>query len=607
MSRLDLYGDPLPPFALARLGTVRWRHRGMSVDSLAFSRDGRVLFTAFGNVTAIDVATGAVRWSVVETAAHIALLPGPDGDRVASVGLGGQLALYAAETGALLTTRAMPSTSLTAIAVSRDGQTIFLGGFRPYGALLNADGNSRVALHVTDGMYLNSGAFSPDDATLVTTDCHDRVVLWSVADGRQLRVYGKAGEEPNHAVFTPDGRRIVLGTCRGSVVVFDVASGEVVLRWKAHRRSVHRVAVTPDGLRVVTTSEEGTLALWRLEDGARLGGLAGRFGTPTLALSPDGETAASNEGARVSLIDLAGFTERHPPVGHTAPIQSLAVARDDAFVVTVSASNDARWWSLGDGREVAVAPLGLYATALRALPEGDRYAVMPPGDDGTVVIDASARVLATRSETSAVAHQKWWGRAVEATLRGGRLTLTNARGVSHTRKGLPAQLAFTADERFAVFVERSTVTVWDLDAHAPAATAKARAAVGLALASRGGEAAVWSSGAVQRFGVPDGVSRATWKAPAGEIVTCVTYAPDGARFAVVTYKRAYVFDAANGVEVARMEGHAAFATTAAFTADGRRLITAGWDTTGLVWSVDEAIAGHAQPAPVTKAKKRVAV
>ena len=44
-ARLDLYGDPLPEGAVARIGTTKLRHSGM-VTSLAYSTDGRTISVA---------------------------------------------------------------------------------------------------------------------------------------------------------------------------------------------------------------------------------------------------------------------------------------------------------------------------------------------------------------------------------------------------------------------------------------------------------------------------------------------------------------------------------------------------------------------------------
>lgn len=57
---IDAFGDPLPPGAIARMGTTRCRHGGGIVCSIAYSSDGRYLASgsASGELHVWDAATG---------------------------------------------------------------------------------------------------------------------------------------------------------------------------------------------------------------------------------------------------------------------------------------------------------------------------------------------------------------------------------------------------------------------------------------------------------------------------------------------------------------------------------------------------------------------
>src|SRR6516225_9816314 len=53
---LDRYGDPLPPGAIARLGTIRWRTS--SIDSIHYMPDGRIVSISNFEVRLWDPSTG---------------------------------------------------------------------------------------------------------------------------------------------------------------------------------------------------------------------------------------------------------------------------------------------------------------------------------------------------------------------------------------------------------------------------------------------------------------------------------------------------------------------------------------------------------------------
>src|SRR5581483_4167945 len=56
--RVDRLGDPLPPGALLRLGTVRFQH-GKGIEAAALAPDGKLLVTAGTDAVRVwDTATG---------------------------------------------------------------------------------------------------------------------------------------------------------------------------------------------------------------------------------------------------------------------------------------------------------------------------------------------------------------------------------------------------------------------------------------------------------------------------------------------------------------------------------------------------------------------
>jgi hypothetical protein len=84
--RKDLYGDPLPDGAIARLGTLRWR-AGKSLDAITFASDGNTIACAsYCGLWLFDKANGWLLKHIPFPRNFERLAFSPDGTRLACSG-----------------------------------------------------------------------------------------------------------------------------------------------------------------------------------------------------------------------------------------------------------------------------------------------------------------------------------------------------------------------------------------------------------------------------------------------------------------------------------------------------------------------------------------
>jgi WD40 repeat protein len=220
--RTDLYGDPLPPGAVARLGTMRLRHAGAA---LAFSADGKRLISCGcdGEVRVWDAANGALvrrtrlAWKPRqrEWLAHTSLAPG---GTMAQAWDGGAAYVYDTATGQ----EHRRLSGAQVLAFSPDGKTLAAQWLKWEGASVRlcaaVDFKKQLDLELPRDRALSGAAFAPDGKQLAALGgVGGELFLWEAATGDRLaerpyRLEERAPDQPSmrawsypHAAFAPDG------------------------------------------------------------------------------------------------------------------------------------------------------------------------------------------------------------------------------------------------------------------------------------------------------------------------------------------------------------------------------------------------------------------
>jgi WD40 repeat protein len=96
-------------------------------------------------------------------------------------------------------------------------------------------------------------AFSPDGKILAATYQDGKLVLWSVAKGKPIRILQGQVSSGNYLVFSPDGKRLAVTSGWESLNIWDIDNGRKVIHLEDRSGGgLAWVAFSPDGKLMVT-------------------------------------------------------------------------------------------------------------------------------------------------------------------------------------------------------------------------------------------------------------------------------------------------------------------------------------------------------------------
>ncbi|MGH7174185.1 MAG: sigma-70 family RNA polymerase sigma factor [Gemmataceae bacterium] len=634
--RTDLYGDPLPEGAIARMGSLRLRHAGQS--SFGVLPDSKTILTAGGRAVRFwDIASGRLVRQVKlqgSFAPGRSATPSPD-YKILAGACQKKLVFWEIDSGKQIKTLPGLEENWQQMYFSPDSKTLIVGTLKPQVLLLDWQKGvkRRIELPFRQGVWGPDSTFhscaSPDGKYLAAqAGWSDFLCIYDLATGRELH---RLSCNASTSTFSSDSKHLIVSSMQNDkkeretvIRIFNVANGKETATYPlGHKNSYFSLDCAPDGkalacafsdrsclldlgtgrvlhpladrpIRADFTADGKTLVastgyrlrLWDPATGKVLRDRPGDFGwSPALAVSPDGRLLAAADwlDQQVCVWDTAigRLLRRLPLTGEKRYVRNLTFSSDGKTLIASQAKGHLQFWDIASGKEQRSVQLH---DSRRLDPDSVFFFQLYVSSDGKHV-STLERIFNQRDSTRLASWDAATGKLVSQHLLPpqSRACAWSADGTTvamSLNEGLTQMKVETGAVRFRIAGTRSGGTSAAspddrLLAAARTAKAKDKVTIGIWEATTGKEVATVATGQITHFALT----------------------PDDRHVVVTDNKSLRVWDMATGKERRRWplpEANTLFGgndvvTNLLLSPDGRRAFTALNDGTALVWDLQPAL------------------
>lgn len=294
-----------------------------SYGTFTFSPDGDILATASTDSTARlwDVDTGEnIKTLTGHNGRAYPLIYSPDGNTFVTHDDGGALRIWNADTGNQLKTLGGDAYKFRWFLYSPDGKTLATH-FNDTIRLLNAYTGETEKVLIGHTGRVHAAVYSPDGKTITTYSTDNTVRLWDTNTEKNISTLVISGKIMA-VVYSPEGDPLAITTHEETVSLWNVATEQLLKKYEGQENGIlgsltrskqkknertrwgppnhiHNVKYSPNGKTLTTVSNNGTVQLWDVDKGKRIGKLIKPFKDEPVNVwieySPDGRTLVTSQ------------------------------------------------------------------------------------------------------------------------------------------------------------------------------------------------------------------------------------------------------------------------------------------------------------------------
>jgi WD40 repeat protein len=390
-----------------------------------------------------------------------------------------------------------------------------------------------------------------------------------ILGGAPEKTYRGPGPPLSQAALSPDGRWLAACGERGTVILFEAESGELLYQLRGHDpdEQIRDAHFHPEGRWLASAGNDRQIIVWSLPEEGRAPNILRQWWAPeavmSLAVSPDGQLlAAGGEDGAITLWDPGTGTPLRTLRGHAARIAEvtgLAFSPNGERLASASDDGTARLWDVATGAEI------VRLDAHREHVKG-------------VAFSADGNYLATGGNDKRVVLWKLEARDAVRVFTGHRNMVYGLAFAERTGEPTASPLLIAGG------FDR-TLRVWDIDSAATVRLLQGHTAAVNGITVRGTKLySAGSDGTVRRWdlSLPHQRLLDVPGEPASAAVS-----PDGRFLALGFADGALHLHSLPDLALlwADSDAHTADLQRLAFSADGSRLASGGFDNRARIWRV----------------------
>ncbi len=183
-----------------------------------------------------------------------------------------------------------------------------------------------------DSSNVQAIAMSPDASTLISGNWDPRIKVWNLTNGQLQRTLTGHTHMVGALAISPNGKILASGSYDETIKLWDLDTGEVrhtlETYYQEARKQIACLVFSPDGQILYSGSLGGSTYYWDANTGKMLGNIGIiSLGSQLLAMSADGRTLAGAYPGSLTVNDVPQHTRRFKTeTVHTTP--SLAISPD---------------------------------------------------------------------------------------------------------------------------------------------------------------------------------------------------------------------------------------------------------------------------------------